>query len=146
MDVCDLVMSETFLIIAGVQDIKEKQISLKLCIAYGIVGILLYISNCIYGNKELWQLGIALLPGVGMIVISYMTKERIGIGDGVVMVIMGLFFSYEKIISILVMGIMFSTLVSLYLLVVKKVSKEYEIPFVPFLLMASVVVVMGGFK
>lgn len=115
------------------QDFQNKQIKNSYLWAGELLGIALK-TVCIVWDKSsftdwLW----ALLPGIFLLITAKVTKEKIGMGDGWVVLILGNYLSVLEICYVfqtaLIMVIIFFV-VSLWR---KKAAKEYEVPFLPFL-------------
>lgn len=82
-----------------------------------------------------------MLPGAAFWLISLMTAEKVGYGDGWILVMIGLFTGLRRCFLILLVGLMAESTVVLILLAVRKISTDREVPFVPFLLMGMGVVI-----
>ena len=65
--------------------------------------------------------------------------ERIGIGDGVVLLLMGTWAGGVLTITCCVTAVFLAGMVGVYLIVVKKKSGKETIPFVPFLLISYLI-------
>jgi leader peptidase (prepilin peptidase)/N-methyltransferase len=78
--------------------------------------------------------GAALLPGVIFWAISYVTREKVGYGDGWVLLMIGLFIGAAKCIAVLVAALLAETVCLILLLAMRKIHRDDEVPFVPFLL------------
>lgn len=86
-------------------------------------------------GEEPWRaLGLALLPGVMFWMISFLTKEKVGYGDGWVLLLIGSFAGISKCVLILLAGLAIQSVVLLVLLAFRRVGRDKEIPFAPFLL------------
>ena len=86
--------------------------------------------------EEKWPAVIlSVLPGAAFWLISLLTAEKVGYGDGWILVMIGLFTGLRRCFLILLVGLMAESAVVLILLAVRKISTDREVPFVPFLLM-----------
>ena len=79
---------------------------------------------------------IAFIPGVVVLALAKITKEKIGMGDGWVVIILGNFMTVFEICILLQIAIVLADIFSLILLCRKRVSVSYSIPFLPFLWMS----------
>lgn len=75
----------------------------------------------------------ACFPGALMLGFSWLTKEVIGYGDGIVLMVMGIYLTISQLLSIGMMAFCVAGVVALLLLVLFKKNGSYRIPFVPFL-------------
>lgn len=78
----------------------------------------------------------AILPGLILIIISKVSKELIGMGDGIMVIFSGVLSGYKEAIMILSVALIFAAVFSLILLVMKKANRKTKIRFVPFLLVS----------
>ncbi len=62
---------------------------------------------------------------------SLVTEDRFGRGDAMVILCLGLYLGFGSSLSVLMWGLLIASAVSLYLLWVKKKSKNQSIPFIP---------------
>ena len=84
---------------------------------------------------------LSLLPGLGFFLLSFLTREKVGYGDGWVLLMIGLFLGVYRCFLILLIGLMSESVVAIVLLTLGKINRDREIPFVPFLLLGMGVVV-----
>ena len=92
-------------------DIKKKELNLIYCTIFFIVGIayaLLYLN----GNME--GLIFALMPGIVLLILSMIFSSQIGIGDGIMIITLGLFMNVVYLLSALVWAFIFVSLKSKY--------------------------------
>ena len=70
--------------------------------------------------------------------LSFVSKGAIGMGDALLYSCIVCFVGMEKAFYIIFMSVMFAFFAALYLVIVKRKEKKYEIPLVPFIFMAYV--------
>lgn len=129
-----------FLTVCALWDAMKKEVPLAVVWAGMITAVLLHVAGLM--EKGNWfTLGISLLPGAMFWGISFMTREKVGYGDGWVLVMIGLFAGFSKCLQILLIGLVIESMVLLVLLAFHKVQKDGEVPFVPFLLLGLGVVI-----
>jgi len=75
-----------------------------------------------------------LILGVVAMGFSWVTEDRFGRGDAMVILCLGLYLGFGNSLSVLMWGLLVASIVSLYLLWVRKKSKKYTIPFIPCLM------------
>lgn len=127
-------------------DVKRQEVSVRLIGIFGIVALVWYISS-IYLKLNLMDpisWGAGLLPGIILLLIGKVTKEAVGYGDGITMLVCGLFLGFTGSLGLLFTALLLSAFYSLVLLVIWKEKKNYTIPFLPFLLGAYMVFLMAG--
>ena len=129
-----------FLGICAVCDGVEKEIPLAVVWAGIIAAIILHVQG-LAGDRSWLAVATSILPGVMFWMLSFVTGEKVGYGDGWMLVMIGLFTGLWKCFLILLIGLVSESLLVLMLLAVRKISKDRQIPFAPFLLLGMGVVV-----
>lgn len=129
-----------FLGICAVFDGMEKKVPLAVIWLGIITAIVLHIEGII-GDRSWWDMGMAVLPGMIFWMLSLVTYEKVGYGDGWMLVMIGLFTGLWKCFLILMVGLVSESLSVLVLLAFRRISKDRQIPFAPFLLFGMGVVV-----
>ena len=112
-------------------DIKRKKIPVYMLIILAAAGI---ISNFTVGEFDIENRIIAMLPGMILLIVSMITKQQIGYGDGMIILIMGLYIDIDDILSIVLSSFLLSSIAAIILMTVFKKKKNFEMAFSPFLL------------
>ena len=126
-----------------VYDIRHREIPL-LILLFGIaaaLGIDLWWIR--EGAVTVVETGAALLPGAFFLMTGFITREKVGYGDGLLLVILGLLLGAYRCFFILCIGLAFSAVVSLFLLLFRRAGRHSRIPFAPFLVLGMGVVFFG---
>ncbi|MBQ2900481.1 MAG: prepilin peptidase [Agathobacter sp.] len=118
--------------IQGVMDFKYKEIPLWFTLLGGVVGIVI----CVREERTVFEVLVSCLPGLVVIFFSWMTKEIIGFGDGIVLLVMGFYLSLSQVLSVGMFAVFIAGIVALILLTVFQKGGSYRIPFIPFLTLA----------
>jgi hypothetical protein len=111
--------------------------------------------HIVFPTLEISEMLFGVLFGGIMILVSFMTKGKIGMGDAVIYACMiGPFFGGLKALAVLFTATLSSAVFSLFLIVRMKKRqgalgvgtyvKETEIPFVPFTLIGAAIEFFGG--
>lgn len=77
---------------------------------------------------------ISAAPGVLLAGLSVLTEGKIGLGDGIVVLSLGLLLGCRNTLIVVLCGLLLSAVWSAGLLIRKKAGKESRIPLMPFLL------------
>lgn len=93
------------------------------------------------GKTNLMSMAFSLMPGAVFFLLSFLTKEKVGYGDGWALLMIGLFLGLYQCFLILLAGLMAQSAAAVVLLVLGKANRNREIPFVPFLLLGMGVMV-----
>ena len=130
----------TLLGICAVYDGLERTIPLWVVWLGIIAALILQIQGL--GGNETWRSAVlSVIPGVMFWVLSFVTGEKVGYGDGWMLIMIGLYMGLWKCFLILMAGLISSSLVVLILLMFRKVARDHQLPFAPFLLLGMGVVV-----
>lgn len=121
------------LVFCTIEDVRKKRILLGPVFILGIVGLILHLY---YRNISVCNMLAGCLIGVILLLVSKLTGGKIGIGDGLILIVTGIYLGYEDNVMLFMYGLLFCGIWSLPLLVLKKKKGSDEVPFVPFLLLA----------
>lgn len=111
-----------------------------------VVWLGMFLAVCLrlggaMGKTNLMTMAFSLMPGSGFFLLSFLTKEKVGYGDGWALLMIGLFLGLYQCFLILLAGLMAQSAAAVVLLVLGKANRNREIPFVPFLLLGMGVMV-----
>lgn len=129
-----------FLGICAVYDGLEREIPLAV-VWLGIIAAVVLRIQGLAGDGTFMAAVLSAIPGAMFWLLGFISGEKVGYGDGWLLVMIGLFMGLWKCFLILMIGLVSGSIVVLTLLVFKKVSKDYCLPFAPFLLFGMGVVV-----
>ncbi len=121
-----------YLAVLSFQDIKQKKVSLWLLLA-AIIGGVCY---AIVQQKGFHILG-DILPGILMCMITFLAPKALGIGDGIVGVIYGLFYGWRSTCICLMLAFGLTVIVGVTLCIGRS-GRRVQIPFIPFLMAVHV--------
>lgn len=136
-----LMLTIIFLGICTMTDLLQKQIWWPLSLIFIAVAVALHF---IQGDKEIWEILAGLFLGVGLLFISWATKEALGYGDGMVVAACGAALGFVTVLHLFLLALMFAAVWSGILLVFRKAGRKDSFPFVPFLLLAQICIVIQG--
>ena len=120
-----------YLTAAAVTDIRKKEVSIRTA---GIAAVLAVVLHIIAEETGFWVWLSGLIPGILVLLTGRATKEAIGYGDGIAILICGLFLGVRGCMGSVIIGLFLTFPVSLILLIRKKADRKSRIPFLPFLL------------
>lgn len=122
-----------FLLAAAWEDGREKAVSLWLFKAAGVAGVLLALLQGDMGAERL----LSCMVGVGLLLLSRLTDEAIGMGDGYFFVVSGLFLSVLLNLKLLFYGTFLNGIacggIYVWGLLWGRDVKKKTVPFLPFL-------------
>ncbi|MGB8452707.1 MAG: prepilin peptidase [Anaerocolumna sp.] len=121
-----------WLILCCLQDIKKKKINVLL-IAIGLLFILTF--SFLAGEVSIWSRLAGLSLGILLLSLNPITRGQIGLGDGLIVSIMGIGLGFNAVAFILAYGLFGSAVFSIGLILFRKVNRKATIPFAPFILL-----------
>ena len=129
-----------FLAVCAVCDGIWKRIPIAVVWMGVLTAVLLRLEGAM-GEASWLAAGLSLAPGVMFWLLSFLSEEKVGYGDGWVLLMIGLFLGAGRCFLILLTGLMAESFVVLLLLAFRKVHRDRQVPFIPFLLLGMGVVV-----
>lgn len=131
LETISLTMLFIWLVVLSIEDIKHKKISLIIIL---IGGLCLFTFSLAMSELSIRDRIGGIMIGGFMLLISYLTRGQIGLGDGLVLSIIGISYGFLMNLNLLILGLILSSIFSILLLICKKAKKKSTIPFIPFLL------------
>ncbi|MCH5256908.1 MAG: prepilin peptidase [Lachnospiraceae bacterium] len=122
-----------FLCTCTVFDIRKKEIPIHLILIGLISSFGVIMWQIFEGTVSVTGVGVSFLPGLFFLLISFFTKEKIGYGDGLILIISGLILGFYQCFLGLCISLICSSVFALLLLVLHKVKRDSKLAFVPFL-------------
>ena len=132
-----MVLTILVLGICAYTDVKYRRISKKILAAYGVMILLIHLIG---NGFQIMDLILGPLPGIFCIVISWLTRQSLGYGDSILACLCGLSLGLEKCMVILCFAFFISGIFGALMLFILKKEKTYEMPFVPFLFLGTVLI------
>ncbi len=108
-------------------DIKWKQVSVPVV----VTAVILVTVYRLFSGTGITELLAGLIPGIGLLLTAFFTKESIGTGDGLTLCVLGLFCGMQRALAILGMALVISAVLAMVLLVLKRAGRKTELPFLP---------------
>ncbi len=125
------------LIVCSVSDIRRKEIPL-LFVGTGILGVLgLDIWRIWQQDMRIWEGVLSLLPGLCFWFLAFASRQKVGYGDGFMLILLGLGAGFLRCLTALCVGLLLSAVTGIVLLVIRKAHRGSEIPFAPFLALGT---------
>lgn len=130
-----------FLIICSYTDIKKKEIYFKVLLPFFLTGV---IAAAVSGREAVLAALLGAAAGIALLLLSFITRGAIGEGDGLVLVVTGVFLGISENLRLLTVALFLSALFSVGAMIIKGWKRDRELPFVPFLLAAFLIIRTGG--
>ena len=125
-----------YLLWGTLQDIKEKKISRTYLRIGAILSLLFFIGEGNRQNLNMMVVFLSLVPGLIFLLIAKVGKEKIGLGDGWIFLIMAGWMGAEITWTIWYISLILSAFFSFVMMVLKKYKMQSQLPFIPFVWMA----------
>lgn len=121
------------LIVSAISDIRKKEVPLWEILGCGAVSAASAAGAALKGEWDIPGILLSLLPGLIMILISRVSREQIGYGDGLLALASGPALGIYDLGLGIVAALFLSGIVSAMLIVFKRAGRRMSIPFVPFM-------------
>ena len=125
-----------FLIPCTITDLKSKTIPIWWTVVFGISAM---IYQIFWKKQKLETILFSMIIGVTLLVAAKISNQRIGYGDGIIFLILGLWIGFWDGISLLFFSLILSSIISVYLIIVRRKGRDYRIPFIPFVTAAYII-------
>jgi len=125
---------------AAIIDIRKKRIPDKLVLAGTVAGLAFVLID---PQREFLNsiLG-GVTAGLVLLLIHYITKGGLGLGDVKLFGCSGIFLGFESTVSAMLISAILSGLFSMVLICLNPDNKKREIPFAPFILAGVLAVII----
>ena len=129
-----------YLVILAVIDAKKKEFPFIICCTGLIPAVL-----CLWSRSEIDILSLlyGLIPGVVLLAIAVLSNEKVGFGDAIVLLLMGLALPFRQAYLAIVIAFVLAFVVAVFLLLFKKANKNTRMAFVPFLTVGTACIMLG---
>lgn len=121
------------------KDCKEQKVSVYAVLVLMILGMIFHV---VWQEQELWNVLAGAGLGAGFLVLSWISRGSIGAGDGAVLVATGVFLGFWGNLRLLFLALMLSAIAAGYLLVIKRKGRKDRMPFIPFLFLADLLLMI----
>ena len=130
-----------WLFTGSIMDVKSRRVPLWLLVTGGIFSLGVSVFQCMEGGREYVDMIRGMLPGIGLLIVAFITKQA-GYGDGIVLICLGLLLGGGKSLLLTGLSLFFGSVFSMILLVFRKVGRNPKIPYLPFLAGAWMIVIL----
>ena len=133
-----------FLLIAAAQDIREKQVEVRVFVIFGLLAVLLCRYQWITGSWNGWiDVAGNLCVAGGLIAAAVIWREAVGLGDGCFFLVSGLLLGFWENLALLFYGLFLCGSYCLLKLVLNQLRgrgnvNKQTVPFLPFLVPAGI--------
>lgn len=129
------IVTVTALVICSYVDIRYRKVEKKIA---GIYAAAVLAGRLLEGGNGMASFFTGLVPGILFLFLSFVTRQGLGYGDSILILILGTSAGIEAEIEILLLAFGLSGIWAVVLLLRKRGNIRQEFPFVPFLLAGTV--------
>lgn len=119
-----------FLTVHAMTDLRERRIYVAVLAAQALVGVLFWVCGGYTGPSA----ALSCLPGLFCLATGKLSGEKIGCGDGWMILLGGLYLSVGRLMEQLLLALLAAGAYAAWQLVTGRMSGKEEIPFAPFFL------------
>ncbi len=130
MEICGVMINCATLFLLSFQDIKRKSVGVIPILMLALINVIFFI---LIGYEPL-RLLTAVIPGLFSVLVSISTDGKMGLGDGLILIALGIACGWDKILAIWLVALVLSAVIGIILIIMKKADIKTSLPFVPFIL------------
>lgn len=140
LEIISMVMPGIFLFMEGLRDIRKREISM---INVGVFGVLGIPVRLILDMNNWFGMIAGALIGLAVLISAKITREKIGYGDGWLLVVTGIYLGFRYNLFLFTISLFLSAAVSIVLLICKKVNRKSTMPFAAFAFLGYCLMLAG---
>lgn len=115
----------------AINDFKKREILLLPTISYGLFGCFILLSE---KHTSFFRSLLCLLPGFFLLAVGKASNGKVGYGDGILILVLGVWTGFLECLLTLTAGLLLASIWAAAALILKIHNKKDTIPFIPFLL------------
>lgn len=123
------------LILASIFDVLYRKIPFLLIICGALIGVMAIFSEYPVENELFY----ALLPGMFLLMIAFLTREKVGYGDGLLILDLGLLEGAGACLEDLLIGLFLVAIFGITVCFFGRKVRDVMVPFAPFLFVAHII-------
>ncbi len=125
----------------SIEDVKRKEITISVTLFSAILGILLHLF---YQDESIYSMLAGMFSGILIVFLSIISKGKIGMGDGVVFMLTGLYLGLWKNLLLMLLSFCLAAIWALCVIICKPKHRQEKMPFMPFLFIGYIVLFLCG--
>ena len=133
------VIVTVLLMVMAYRDLRTKQVS---CLALVIMAILVVVIRMLFVEDTIWSTLGGVAVGISFFFISKYSRESVGYGDSWLILLLGVLIGGKKVMEVIFIASFMAALFSVGYGLVRGWNRKNTIPFIPFLALAYVGVVL----
>ena len=133
------------LVVSSIEDIRKKEILLWEICTCAVLSVAAVFMAFYKGSLDIMDVLLSILPGAILLFLSFISREGIGYGDGLIVLAAGPSLGFYDLLTMLMTAIILSGLFSGLLLIFKRAKRKTRIAFAPFLAAGCAVAIALGY-
>lgn len=127
-------LSGLFLGAAASIDLKCRKVYIQLAAGYFLLAL---SGHLLHREQGIIFYLTGILPGLFYLTVSWISREGLGYGDSLMVLICGLSLGFSRTVILVSAAFFFAALLSIFLLSLGKADRKTQLPFLPFLFLAD---------
>lgn len=124
---------------AALEDLKTGKVRIILTASLFASGLVLKLLE---GQSKIWDLLLGSCIGLGLVLLSLLSRQAIGTGDGLMFIASGASLGLTDNLWLLLISLALSSAASIVLMIMLKFKGRNRIPFIPFMLTGYICLLM----
>ena len=112
------------LMLSAFSDIRKKEISLWIVICMAFLSLSDGAIALFNGKRTIEDLTICLIPGAVMMLLALLSRQSMGYGDGVIILVIGMTFGISKLAVGIAIALFTSGIMSILLITIRKAKRN----------------------
>ena len=131
------------LVCLSVEDVRKRKIPL---VILTVGGCMAFLYQLMWGTEDIWEIAAGVGIGACFLMVGWLTGEKIGYGDGIVIMVLGIYLGIWKLLEMLAGAFFLLAVAGMICLAGKRFSRKQTLPFCPFLTAGYVICLLckGG--
>lgn len=131
------------LVVGSIWDIRWKRIPAGLLILNVLLGMILIATNREIAWRQDWYLyAVGILIGIILLLTGRFCGGCIGAADGIMTAVIGGMIGYQETLLLLMNAVLVAAIFSILLIAIKKAGRKTAIPFLPFMLLGYIIILV----
>lgn len=135
-----IILASVWLVTLSLFDIRYRRVPIWLILLGGILSGGMLIYQWRIGESEIADCFFGMIPGIALLLLALSTHKA-GWADGVVTMFLGSVLGFWQCVLAIMLSLILTSVVSLLLMIFRRVDKGTKIPFIPFLTLGFI---LGG--
>lgn len=128
-----IILAGIFLGLESLYDIRTRQIHTVILLVSGVFSVVTGAAAVITGGTEILSWSAGALPGIFLLLTAKASREAVGYGDGLALVVTGLYMDALNTFNLFIVALFLSAMAAIFMIVIRRSGRKDVMPFIPFL-------------